>query len=235
VKNARQNGESVHISDLLPDPENRRKHNPRNVGMVVDALQRVGAARSIVIDEKGVILAGNGVVDAAAEAGIHRVQVIESDGSTLVAVRRRGLTDEQKRDLAISDNRTGELAEWDIEQLASDRADGLDLSPWFSENEQARLFQEADDPAAHYQGMPEFDQEDQEAWKTLKVHFASKSDLEAFSRLVNQTLTEKTRSIWFPPAEIGRYADKAYISEPAVSGLHSDEGPGGHALDDQGV
>jgi len=27
--------------------------------MVVDALQEVGAARSIVIDEKGVVLAGN--------------------------------------------------------------------------------------------------------------------------------------------------------------------------------
>ena len=69
-----------HIKDLVPDPANRRAHNPRNIGMVVDALQQVGAARSIVIDEDNVILAGNGVTEAAAEAGITRVRVIEADG-----------------------------------------------------------------------------------------------------------------------------------------------------------
>ena len=32
------------IADLKPDPENARKHNPRNLGMIVDALHSVGAA-----------------------------------------------------------------------------------------------------------------------------------------------------------------------------------------------
>jgi hypothetical protein len=41
------------LRDLKPDPQNARKHTSRNVAMVVDALQEVGAARSIVIDEKG--------------------------------------------------------------------------------------------------------------------------------------------------------------------------------------
>ena len=54
----------THIKDLVPDPSNRRAHNPRNIGMVSDALRAVGAARSIVIDEDDVILAGNGVVHA---------------------------------------------------------------------------------------------------------------------------------------------------------------------------
>src|SRR3954464_3293773 len=117
----------VHIKDLVPDPENRRKHNPRNLGMVVDALHQVGAARSIVIDEDNVILAGNGVTEAAAEAGITRVRVIEADGQELIAVRRSGLTPEQKRALAIYDNRTGELATWNFDQLAADKAAGLSL------------------------------------------------------------------------------------------------------------
>jgi DNA modification methylase len=128
-----------HIKDLIPDPANRRKHNPRNLGMVVDALHSVGAARSIVIDEDNVVLAGNGVTEAAAEAGITKVQVVDVDGSTLVAVRRKGLSDEQKRALAIYDNRTAELAEWNSEQLQADLAAGLSLQPWFSEEEQARL------------------------------------------------------------------------------------------------
>lgn len=33
------------------------------------------------------------------------------------------------------DNRTGQLAEWDPEQLAIDKAHGRKLSPWFDDNE----------------------------------------------------------------------------------------------------
>jgi ParB family chromosome partitioning protein len=165
VKNAKENGQSTaaHISDLRPDPENRRTHNPRNVGMVVDALQRVGAARSIVIDEDGVILAGNGVVDAAAEAGIHTVQIVDSDGSSLVAVRRSGLSPEQKRDLAISDNRTAELAEWNAEQLQSDAVAGLDLSPWFSDEELAKVLSGQNVPGFAPVGADEQGRLDQKA------------------------------------------------------------------------
>lgn len=105
------------IGDLIPDPANCRRHNPRNIGSIVNSLQKVGAARSIVIDEGNVILAGNGLVEAAGEAGITKVKVVEADGNTVVAVRRTGLTPRQKAELAIADNRTAELAEWDAEQL----------------------------------------------------------------------------------------------------------------------
>jgi DNA modification methylase len=128
-----------HIKDLVPDGANRRAHNPRNIGMVVDALQHVGAARSIVIDEDNVILAGNGVTEAAAEAGITKVRVIEAAGDELIAVRRSGLTDEQKRALAIYDNRTGELATWNLEQLAADVKAGLSLQPFWTPEEEAAL------------------------------------------------------------------------------------------------
>ena len=56
--------EIIGLRDLKADPQNARKHTPRNVAMVVDALQEVEAARSIVIDEKGVVLAGNATIKA---------------------------------------------------------------------------------------------------------------------------------------------------------------------------
>jgi len=105
------------IADLVPDPANSRKHNPRNIGSIVNSLHNVGAARSIVIDEDNVILAGNGLVEAAGEAGIEKVMVVEADGNTVVAVRRTGLTPKQKAELGIIDNRSGEFAGWDAEQL----------------------------------------------------------------------------------------------------------------------
>lgn len=106
------------LADLTPDPRNARKHNPRNVGMLEKSLNEVGAARSIVIDENGVVLAGNATIEAAGRAGIERVQVVDADGETIVAVRRTGLTQTQKTRLALYDNRTAELADWDAEVIA---------------------------------------------------------------------------------------------------------------------
>lgn len=124
-------GEFTQITDLVPDPKNRRRHSPKNIEMVAEAMREVGAARSIVVDEDDVVLAGNATVVAAMKAGITKVQVIDIDGDTLVAVRRRDLSPVQKRALALFDNRSAELAEWDVAQLAADAAEGLDLSAFF--------------------------------------------------------------------------------------------------------
>lgn len=127
------------IADLKPDLVNVRKHNPRNIGMIVDSLHQVGAARSIVIDENDTVLAGNGLIEAAAEAGITKMQIVEADGETVIAVRRRGLTDEQKQKLAIFDNRTAELATWDSDALQALQQQGADLSAYFYPEEIDRL------------------------------------------------------------------------------------------------
>jgi hypothetical protein len=108
-----------HLGDLKSDQRNARKHNERNIKQIVDSLQEVGAARSIVIDENNIILAGNGVTEAAAIAGIENVRIIEANGNEIIAVRRSGLTDEQKTRLALWDNRAAELAEWDMDVLAN--------------------------------------------------------------------------------------------------------------------
>tara|TARA_R110000824_G_scaffold18243_11_gene72646 strand:+ start:1250 stop:2029 length:780 start_codon:yes stop_codon:yes gene_type:complete len=139
----------VHIKDLVPDSKNRRKHTPRNVGMIVDALNKVGAGRSIVIDENNEVLAGNATIEAAGEAGITKLKVVETNGLEVIAVRRTGLTDDQKRDLAMYDNRAAELAEWDVEQLTEDISDNIDLSAFFHEGELNDLLQEAKEEGIH--------------------------------------------------------------------------------------
>jgi hypothetical protein len=103
-------------------------------------MQRHGAARSIVIDEAGVILAGNATAEAAADAGITQVKVVDADGETLVAVRRTGLTPQQKIDLALSDNRANDLSEFDPDVLKALEEDGADLSALWTEDERAEMF-----------------------------------------------------------------------------------------------
>lgn len=61
--------------------------------------------------------------------------------------------------------------------------------------------------------MPEFSQEDLSPAYSVIVNFASLADLEAFSRLIGQRVGPKTRGLWYPEAEIGRYANKRYVQD----------------------
>lgn len=65
----------------------------------------------------------------------------------------------------------------------------------------------------HWKGMPEFVQKDLTSVKSIHVHFETVDDMHAFAKLVGQKITLNTRSIWYPEAEIGRYADKLYVDE----------------------
>ncbi len=140
-------GERNHIGQLKPDARNARRHTPRNVGTIVAALHEVGAARSIVIDENDVILAGNATVEAAGQAGIERLRVVDADGDEVIAVRRRNLTPEQKRRLALFDNRAAELAEWD-EGVIAGLVEDTDLSGIFTDDELHNLLAALDEPKA---------------------------------------------------------------------------------------
>ncbi len=142
------------LTSLTPDPRNARTHSDRNLAQIEAALREVGAARSIVVDEAGVILAGNATVHAAMQAGLSRVRVVEADGTELVAVRRTNLTPEQKRRLALHDNRASELAEWDTDVLAS-LADELDLSDLWEPDELADLLAQAEGSPPDLLGDPD--------------------------------------------------------------------------------
>jgi site-specific DNA-methyltransferase (adenine-specific) len=122
------------LTALTPDPRNARTHSEHNIALIADALQDVGAARSTVIDEDGVVLAGNATVEAAGRAGLAHVRVVEADGSEVIAVRRSGLSDAAKARLALYDNRTAELADWDPTVLG-DLATTVDLSTLWSEED----------------------------------------------------------------------------------------------------
>jgi len=75
---------------------------------------------------------------------------------------------------------------------------------------QPALFDMREHWEEHWQGMPEFVQEDLTAWRQIVVNFATYSDLLAFGDAIGQKVTPNTRSTWYPPAEIGRYENKRY-------------------------
>ena len=87
-------------------------------------------------------------------AGIERVRIVEADGETIVAVRRTGLTPEQKKLLAYYDNRTAELALWNADQVLADLDAGLDLSGVWWESELKDIIGDVSDVE-----FPEYDED----------------------------------------------------------------------------
>jgi site-specific DNA-methyltransferase (adenine-specific) len=122
------------IKDLKSDHKNARRRTDRSALLIAESLKRYGAARSIVIDEEGRILAGNGTVEGAKKAGINNVRIIEAEGDELIAVRRTGLSEDEKVGLALADNRSSDLSEWDNEMLRQ-LSEEHDLTPWFEDDE----------------------------------------------------------------------------------------------------
>ena len=51
-------------------------------------------------------------------------------------------------------------------------------------------------------GMPEFIQEDLNPVQQIIVSFATEEDVQEFAKFIDQKLTNKTQSIWYPKAEI---------------------------------
>lgn len=209
--------ELTDLSALTPDDRNANKGTQRGTGMLESSLRKYGAGRSILLDKHGRIIAGNKTAEGAASIGMDDVVVVESDGTRLVAVKRTDLDldDPQTRELAIADNRTGEInLDWNADELQALIDEGVDLSEMFTDQELAIGNWEGHpldaDPSALWAGMPEYDHEDKTAFRSLRVNFARREDVESFARLIGQTITDKTRSIWYPEAEIGRARDKRY-------------------------
>ena len=129
------------ISKLTPDPNNARKRTPLSASVIRKSLEQFGAARSIVVDENDVIRAGNGTFEEAGQLGIEKVLTVEVDGNTIVAVKRKGLTEEQWKQYAIADNTASDFSTWDFDIL-NDLAQEVDLSEFFPDDKLNELLEQ---------------------------------------------------------------------------------------------
>lgn len=103
------------------DKRNYRKHNDKNKRLIKKSLEELGAGRSIIIDNEGEIIGGNGVYEQA-KALKMPVRVVESDGSELIVVKRTDLSteDEKRKKLAVMDNSTSDTSTFDYDLLRKD-------------------------------------------------------------------------------------------------------------------
>ncbi len=99
------------IDELVPY-ENNPRINSNAVDAVAASIREFGFKVPIVIDSENVIIAGHTRLLAAKSIGMDEVPCIVAND----------LTEEQVKAFRLVDNKTAELAEWDMDALAAEMA-----------------------------------------------------------------------------------------------------------------
>ena len=96
------------LKELIPDDKNFNKGSEYGNSLIEKSFRKFGAGRSILIDKNNRIIAGNKSVENAAAIGMEDLQIVESDGKRIIAVKRMDidLDTPEGRELALADNAT---------------------------------------------------------------------------------------------------------------------------------
>jgi len=104
--------ERLAVAELTPDPANARTHDAANLAAIEASLRANGQYRPAIVNltDEGqkVVVVGNGMLAAAKAIGWEWLEC-----------RACRLSPAQQRAISLADNRTAELADWDLAVLES--------------------------------------------------------------------------------------------------------------------
>jgi len=100
--------ERIKLTDLRPDEQNARKHDQANLKAIAGSLDQFGQRKPIVITQDNRVVAGNGTLTAAKLLDWKEIDCVRVPADW---------TADQIKAYALADNRTAELAEWDVQVL----------------------------------------------------------------------------------------------------------------------
>lgn len=129
----------INVDDLIPYENNPRK-NDDAVEKVALSISAFGFKVPIVIDKGNVIVCGHTRLKAAKKLGLKTVPCIKADD----------LSDEQIKAFRLADNKTGELASWDWDQLRQELEDIKEISMdlyGFDDNDRLTFSEYFNDPS----------------------------------------------------------------------------------------
>jgi hypothetical protein len=106
---------------IREDKRNYRRHSDKNLSLIGKSLDDFGAGRSIVADNSGQVIGGNGTLREANKRGIPQ-RIIHTNGDELVVVVRDDIApdDPRRQKLAIMDNSTTDTSDFDLMLLQED-------------------------------------------------------------------------------------------------------------------
>lgn len=212
----------IAVSRLKPHPRNYRTHPPDQREHLVQSMREHGFYRNVVVADDLTILAGHGVVEAAAEAGIEKVLAVKLSISPdhPKALKLLAADNETGRLAVIDDRRLTEL----LKEIGTVDVDGLLGTGYNAERLAALLYVTRPsseigglDEAGEWLGMPQFNPEDSAKPHRLIVSFESEDDRAAFMEKIGATVVQnkdgRVWSIWWPERERERPSDLRFVAD----------------------
>jgi len=186
------------ITKLKPNPRNVKEHTDAQIHDIMQLMKMAKFKDPIVIDKKNVIWAGHGRLLAAKKLGLKKVPVIYLEG----------LNEDQKNLFLLMDNKVNE-SPWIAENVkfVFDNINPMEFSKFemtFDDYFQLDPGGDEDD----WKGMPEFLQESEESYQRIIMNFIKKEDVSKFAALIKQSISPRTRSMWYPPQKLKKKKDQ---------------------------
>lgn len=195
-------------SELLANPRNFRIHPKNQQDALTAVIDEVGFVSPVIVRAgTDTVIDGHLRVTLAMRSNqktipVTYVDLSESEEALILAtfdpLSAMAVSDAQLLRELLEDVSTGDAA---LQSMLSELAEREGIIP-----------PDTFDPNSEWQGMPEFDNGDAFPMKQVTINFASVADVERFARLMEQNITMKTKSIWYPAKNLESIRDKAYVS-----------------------
>jgi hypothetical protein len=228
--------ELVDMDSIHEHPSNPRYHSRQQVEELAASLKDHGYAgiTLTVSTQTRNIVKGNGMYSALQLCGCKKVRVVLKD-----------MDMKEELQFLIRDNRLSELSSWDkpmldaniceLQEMGVELQDvgfTLEAMEEVENRYQSRQWRERDnsvggepqDPNELWEGMPEFEQENAGAVRTIKIHFQRLADVDEFSELIGQKITDRTKYINFPELDrLSTEYTECIDDESQISDIHTDK------------
>jgi hypothetical protein len=194
--------ETVNISTLKFDPSNARKHHAKNLEAIAGSLKLFGQRKPIIVTPDNIVVAGNGTMEAAKKLGWTEIVISRTPV---------GWTWDQIKAFALADNRTAELAEWDVETLKEQLLE-LDAVGWELQQFGFIELHPPLNPMDEWTGMPDFESELKSAAFRVSISFSTEQDANDFFTKIDRP---KKGSMWWPEDDghIGSTVKMKYVAD----------------------
>jgi hypothetical protein len=196
--------EKRRLSDLIPWPRNPRQIKGAEVQRLQESLEEFGQVEPTAIGPNNELYNGHQRLKSwAAKFGD-----IEID----VRVSSRPLTEKEREKLTIFLHK-GTTGGWDFDALANG-FEVASLVEWGFKEYELGIPGMINDPNEEWKGMPEFEQNNKLAYRTILVHFENEDDISNFSELIGQNITDKTKYLYYPQQVKNELKSISYVNEP---------------------
>lgn len=103
--------------------------------LLVKSIKQLGCGKSVLVDKDNTIISGAKVLNAASDAGIKKIRIIETKGDELIVIKRSDICAESKRgyELSLVDNLiASKNLEWNVDEVFSaiDKTTTFDPTEW---------------------------------------------------------------------------------------------------------